>query len=643
MAKKLSKSNLEYIKKYYKTKSNRQLAQELNIDKSLIVRAMRDMGLNRDAQIKQSISDQKNIQQAQNLPISDDEFKPIGPTIEISSLEIQKQHWVFLAIIFIATFFYYSTSFSNEFVWDDEILIENNYFVKDWKYIPDIMTTNSFRGGDRDSNFYRPMQIFSYLVDWKLWNGNEFGFHLSNTLFHAICSILIYILVFLLSNNTRLSFLTGFLFTIHPLHTEGITYMAGRADSLSFLFMLLTIVFYFRFITSTQKNDILLYLGVLLFYISALLSKEMGQLTPLLMMLLEFSFWYRVKKRKVIQIVLRYIPIAIIYFGGYLPYRHFLFEVWDKPVLLDNVMKSIPFLYRVLTFGRTFIFGYFTYSDQIYHLGYIPLLFFPFNLHMERGVPYSTSLTPKDWQEYFCIIGWIFILLALIYMFRQYRKNRLIFFAIFWFFLTLFPYMDFVPLNANMAEHWLYVPSMGFFILFAMFLEKISGLTSAHFTGDILKKTFVNIFILPLVIYYCFIGMVRNFDWKNDIVIWSETAALSNSSHIHGNLGVAYGRRHDYERAMKEFRHAIRLQYNYPEAHNNLGVLLNADGKTEEAEKEFRLALEFNPNYGNAHKHLADLLVKKGEIDDAKYHYNRCIEINPFHAEAKQKLMQLSS
>lgn len=643
MAQKLSNKNLEYIRAHYQNKSNKQLAEELHVDKADISKALRDLELERDPETQKRLIEQGY--ERQNLK---DTVAQQAPKIELAPDEIKKSHYLNLLILFFITFFIYSNSFQNEFVWDDEILIQNNYYVKDWKYIPEIVTNNSFRGGDRDSNFFRPMQLFTYLIDYTIWKDNAFGFHLSNTLFHTACALLIYILLFLLTKSTKTSFLTAFIYTIHPIHTEAVTYVSGRADSLSFMFSLLTCIFFVRYLQNKkEKNSNFFYLGTLLSFIAALLSKEMASMTPLFLLLIELTFFteYPSSAEKTFIKILttplkpRYLSFIIILFFGYLPYRHFLFDVWDKPIILENITQKVPAHLRAYTFGRTFLFGYYT-PDRIYHPGYVPLLFFPYNLHMERGVPYCVSFSPQNWQEIFCIFGWLLLISMFIWMCISFKRNRLVFFSLAWFFLSMFPYMDFVPLNANQAEHWLYVPAMGLFLLASIYLEKWLKLDSAHFSTDIFKKIFFSPFIVVLI-FFCALTIIRNFDWKNDIVIWTQTAKLSNSSHIHGNLGVAYGRRKDYQRAMEEFRKATRLQWNYPEAHNNLGVLLMAEGSLDEAEKEFRWAVQFNPNYSNAHKNIGDVLVKKGDIAQARYHYEQAIRINPFHTEAKAKLASL--
>ena len=95
----------------------------------------------------------------------------------------------------------------------------------------------------------------------------------------------------------------------------------------------------------------------------------------------------------------------------------------------------------------------------------------PFDLHMERSMSFVSSIADKGvW------LSLLLLILIIIFIIRSYKRSRISFFAGAWFFIALLPVSNLVPLNANMAEHWLYLPSLGLFLLIAQaaqkFLEK---------------------------------------------------------------------------------------------------------------------------------------------------------------------------
>ncbi|MDP8217831.1 MAG: tetratricopeptide repeat protein, partial [Candidatus Theseobacter exili] len=651
MAKRLSQRNLEYIKQHYRNKSNRQLAEELHVDKKLVNKAFKDLNLRRSKAEEKRLKDL-----SASAPVIQSEEKGNEITTPIVSSvagpnEIRRQHILFTLILIFVTLFCYANSFKNELAWDDEILVRNNVFLRSSKHIPEFFTKNTFRGGDRDSNFWRPTQLYTYFIDYSLWGPgkmfgyrdpklkgkiNPVGFHISNTLFHTFVVLLIYILFFLITNNTKLGLMAGLLYAICPLHTEAVTYVAGRADSLVTMFMLLSLVLYIRYTRDESNLAILSYFGAFLSYTLAFMSKEMAIMFPLLLILYDFCFFSTQKRPKIlmgvpleerkkvsrivlgiISIILRYIPFLVL-LGIYAMARSSFLDFRTGAIVEQNFARNIPVLLRLLTFTKTFFAYLMTLVLPLrFDIAHAPLLGKIFvnwpdvGLHMERGMPYARSLLQPD-----ALISLVLFSAIFIYTIFQFKRDRLAFYGLAWFFLTLIPFSDIVPLNANMAEHWLYIPFIGlcFFIVYKLY--NWMKMDSAHFSSDILKRLVFSPFIF-IVIFYGAITMMRNLDWKDDFSIWANTAELSNSSHIHGNLGVAYGRRGNFQQAKQEFIKAIRIQFNYPEAHNNLGVLFLRENKLEDAKKEFQLAIKFNPTYANAHKNLGDTLERLGNIAEA--------------------------
>lgn len=70
---------------------------------------------------------------------------------------------------------------------------------------------------------------------------------------------------------------------------------------------------------------------------------------------------------------------------------------------------------------------------------------------------------------------------------------------------------------------------------------------------------------------------------------------------VQSKLGVALGRKGDFEGAIREFHEALRLDPDYPAAHNNLAVVLFATGEYKEAGEHVRVTLDLggsvNPDF----------------------------------------------
>jgi tetratricopeptide (TPR) repeat protein len=92
------------------------------------------------------------------------------------------------------------------------------------------------------------------------------------------------------------------------------------------------------------------------------------------------------------------------------------------------------------------------------------------------------------------------------------------------------------------------------------------------------------------------------------------------------------------ERAVAEFRTAIRLKPDYPEAHHNLGNALKDEGKLGEAILEWREAIRLKPDFALPHCGLGSALLSQGKRDEAVAEFRAAIRIKPDLVEARHNL-----
>ena len=183
----------------------------------------------------------------------------------------------------------YANSFQNEFIWDDDDSIVNNIYIQDFHYFPKYFSENLIAGSGQTTNYWRPVLLISFALDYKIFNLNPLGYHLTNTLLHILVAILGFFLIYTLSQKKfLLSYLPALLFLVHPLQTEAITYIAGRADPLSSVFALLTLIFYVNFRNKNNKKYLFFSVGT---FLLALLTKEQSILLPALVLLVELCFF----------------------------------------------------------------------------------------------------------------------------------------------------------------------------------------------------------------------------------------------------------------------------------------------------------------------------------------------------------------
>src|SRR5262245_4309254 len=102
----------------------------------------------------------------------------------------QWPRYMFLALI---GFVVHLPALQGEMVWDDSYLIRDNPFIKSPLLIFEAFRHYLFL--DSYAAHYRPVQNLSFIVDYFFWNGNLYGYHLTNLLLHIASGLLLYSLL----------------------------------------------------------------------------------------------------------------------------------------------------------------------------------------------------------------------------------------------------------------------------------------------------------------------------------------------------------------------------------------------------------------------------------------------------------------
>ena len=115
--------------------------------------------------------------------------------------EYLKQNKILAACLGLSTigFILYANTLGNQMFWDDFDFILNNQYVHDWQYIPKYFSENIIAGANFVSNYWRPVLLLVFSIEYHLWSSNPIGYHLVNMLFHIADVVLIF---FLLNKNT---------------------------------------------------------------------------------------------------------------------------------------------------------------------------------------------------------------------------------------------------------------------------------------------------------------------------------------------------------------------------------------------------------------------------------------------------------
>ena len=159
---------------------------------------------------------------------------------------------IFLVALVLVCLVIYAGYLNNGFVFDDKILVESNPLIKSAHLLPNVFKTAIFDywlGSQPYDRMYRPLQMFSYYLDYNLWGLSPSGFRFSNIILHLLNSILVFYLFSLFLNNKLLAASTSILFLVHPVQISTVAYISARGDLLSAFFILSCCILFLKFLS----------------------------------------------------------------------------------------------------------------------------------------------------------------------------------------------------------------------------------------------------------------------------------------------------------------------------------------------------------------------------------------------------------
>jgi tetratricopeptide (TPR) repeat protein len=440
---------------------------------------------------------------------------------------------VFALLIFAAAWAVYWNSLDGQFVFDDTSIIENNPQIRGLgvSHLKQIFGSHYWQTAAGQGGLYRPLVVFSYALNYAAGGLDPWGYHAVNVLLHALNAVLVFSVILELFANRSFALWSGLLFALHPIRTEAVAYVVGRAESMAAFFFLLAWWLYLRRQPAISAAAFLL----------AVLSKESAFTFLALPLLSDFLTARRPS-------LIRYLPFAgaaaaalglrRAVLGGFAPLH-------INPAA--NPLAAAPAAARLLT--ATVVCG-----------KYLWLLLFPMSLSADYSFN-QIPLVTSPWRASFLFAAAALLSLAgaTVWAFRRGAKEW--FFCGTFFLATFSLTSNFIrPIGTIMGERLLYLPSLGFTCALAYGISRIRK-KEAAIGGAVL-----------LSLFYAGRTMVRNADWRDHLALFSSAAAVCpDSSLVQANLANALlFLRRDPAAAAEHARKAIRIEPGDPAAHMTL-------------------------------------------------------------------------
>jgi tetratricopeptide (TPR) repeat protein len=488
------------------------------------------------------------------------------------------------------------------FVWDDSLFITDLSPSREPAQWLDAMRQ------PLSPNYFRPVGVFSFLVELRLWGANSSLFHLTSILLHAFNALLVAILARHLAHpemdgtkRTWLQVGAALLYGLHPALLEGVAFIAAWTDPLVSALLLTALLADLRI-----SHPVLRAFSVALAFLLAVLGKEMA-----LAFVVVLPLWHLARRQRPL------FPLA---------------DLWrDLRTSGDLAVYAALLLATALLLALRFAaLGYLVHpraqatiptGDALQHLlliarsglRYFVLVIWPFtNLTPIHFSPLPIS--SADLTAWVALLILLASLAGLLWLVRRAPRSGWLACAAA---LSLLPVINIFPLEldggAFVAERYLVFP-LALLILALVPLIRPWPAWNTRFGH-------VPLWLFPLLwLLLCTATIQRTLPhWRDDVALWSWGAARAPASSLPPtNLSLAFIQQGSYEPALAAADRALSLDPSRANAWNNLGLALYFQGDWPSAQAAFEEAVRLDEDNAGFWNNLAAALREQDRLQDAE-------------------------
>lgn len=450
--------------------------------------------------------------------------EPAPPRPSKPPLDWRPHLFPVLAILAV-TLAAYANSFTGQLSFDNKVIVEDDPRIR--AVTADNLGRIWSKGywfDNRDSELYRPVTTLTYLFNYAILGNGPWppAYHWVNFILHAINALLVYCLGLVIFGDRARAAALAALWAVHPVLTESVTNIVGRADLLAAMAVLVGLLCHVKAVAAIGKRRLAWLAGLAAASAIGMFSKESA--VALVPLILVYDLAYR--RKQMAASMASYAAVA-------LPLAAFLLRRWqvirtvplDTTGFLNNPLIGIGFWHARLT--------------AIQVIGrYLGLMLWPARLSCD----YSFNQIPlfhgtlDGWGDWAALIGLALCLAAAAWAVTAWRRRQPPFFFLLLFFLALAPVANIAILVGTvMAERFLYLPAVGFIGCMVWAIWAGAARLRAKWPSAAKPVWLAGALCLCLVIR----TEARNSDWASELSLFASAARVSASSYkTHLNLAV---------------------------------------------------------------------------------------------------------
>lgn len=594
---------------------------------------------------------------------------------------LPKRDWLALVsapllLILLLTGITYAQNLRAGFVFDDlDLIVKNRPFLE------------GERIGEYASEYrFRQELMRSYKRDLRLSGGrtpDPHIFHATNVLTHLLVVSIFYGLLLLAGKRARFSLgerltlatLGAGLLALHPIESEAVAYVTGRADLLAALYTLLALIAFWVPLRWCPESAVVGEVGpagpecalpdrkywmavlgswavCLLLFVKALLCKEAAAVLPAFIVLVAFFLPGRVSTRQPHIFVM--IGLLFLVVVTALIARFAAFGTFGSPDVKQGLFFTMGTnAWAVVRYFGLWVFPVWQNADH-----YFPVL-------------------PLGFFDLKALLGLAFICVLVLVAWGVRKRAPEISLGLLWFLVGLAPANSVIPIEDILVERRLYLPSLGLclaaaglMVRYARRWYEAAGKVPGWFRA---RRAILAVVTAVLMLVTGFRSLV----WSSELSLWADASqkaplkkrpfynlgtallkagypeqALTAFSQLfnidgmnvrlHLNVGTAFLEAGWVEQALWIFKNnVLSLDPDNVEARYNLAVIYERRDELDKAQQYLEEAIRLDPNMEQAHVKLGTYAFNRDESGEALEHFNKAVELDPDDPVARRYLALL--
>ncbi len=586
-----------------------------------------------------------------------------------------------LALIGVLVYAYWPVLFAEARSIDDHQYLTENTLVTQPSVESVIQILTEVLRPSQVQGYYHPLSQLSLMLDYLICQTTDslFMYHLTNLVLHISNVLLVLLFFYLLSGRFWTSLVIALLYGLHPVNADSVVWVAQRKTLLAIFFGLLMLNTYLAY---NYKKHASIMIGVLVFYVLALLASPTVIMLPFVVVLLDV--WPL--KRFSVKTMLEKIPLFVVFFiWASLTFLSQQRAQPVEPVFAESILKSI------------LIVAY----DHIFYIAH-----FLVPLHMCAYYP-PPELTYRSIP---LVLDVLFTVLLVTGMALLWRKTRSLLVGWLFFIVAILPTMGLVRVTDVLtANRFMGLAMLGLFLPLAVLCNRFfyRPLTNKWL---LYCRPVVTMIVVGLL-GTAQIGIIQNYlgHWKttethdrylisqapnqarfyshlaaylrqqdrleesvdtykkalavdpNSFADLNYTAQILDALHrpeealgyyeaalqvqpenaaVRYNTAVVLARLDRHMEAIGHYRTALIFDRTYTFIYPRLALSLAAIGETDAAIHQFENAIRENPDAPELYCNVGILLEQKGNLAEAVQYYQQALKTQPQHSRSAERLKE---